>query len=65
MTEARPPIGPAESDPPRHNDKVQGSPAGADEIGHASFPASDPPSAWTWELKRVEEEAGAKVQIAE
>lgn len=24
----------------------------ADETGGASFPASDPPAVWTWEVKR-------------
>lgn len=24
----------------------------ADEAGHASFPASDPPAVWTWEVNR-------------
>lgn len=65
MTEAQPPIGPAGSGPSRRHDGAHGSPTRADEIGHASFPASDPPAAWTWELKSAEEKTAAKAQIAE
>lgn len=26
--------------------------ASTDDTGHASFPASDPPAVWTWEVKK-------------
>lgn len=31
----------------------------ADETGGASFPASDPPAVWTWEVKRRPKELTA------
>lgn len=37
----------------------------ADEIGDASFPASDPPAAWTWEVKSGQEELGGKTKPPE
>ncbi len=32
---------------------VEAEPQALDELGEASFPASDPPPAWTWEIDRA------------
>jgi hypothetical protein len=32
----------------------------ADEIGAASFPASDPPAVWTWEVKKTKTEPSGR-----
>jgi hypothetical protein len=32
-------------------ESVTSGPPTVDELGEASFPASDPPPAWTWEIE--------------
>jgi hypothetical protein len=49
--------GPSFSGPPKPEAAVPAKPAKhppttPDETGHASFPASDPPAVWTWEVKK-------------
>jgi hypothetical protein len=65
MAEAPPSVGPVGGDPSPRNDETRGSPVSADEIGDASFPASDPPAAWTWEVRSAEEEVEGKSQAAD
>lgn len=64
MAEAPPQLDPARENPPR-DEETQGSSVSADEIGDASFPASDPPAAWTWEVKSGQEELGGKTKPPE
>lgn len=52
MTEPQPPATPTKSEAAVPAEPVGSPSAGADETGHASFPASDPPAAWTWEVKK-------------
>lgn len=35
---------------PAPGDRPRGLKPSVDELGEASFPASDPPQAWTWEV---------------
>lgn len=45
----------SELSPPRpesDNQRRSSTPADGEESGKASFPASDPPSSWTWESAR-------------
>lgn len=34
--------------------------ANGEDVGAASFPASDPPQAWTWEPARAQERTGGQ-----
>lgn len=52
MTEPRPPATPAKSEATVPVSPVKSAPIDTDEAGHASFPASDPPAVWTWEVKK-------------
>jgi hypothetical protein len=36
---------------PEPTQTVASGPPTVDELGEASFPASDPPPAWTWEIE--------------
>jgi hypothetical protein len=40
----------------KREEQAEREPPSADRTGHASFPASDPPAVWTWEVKRAQEE---------
>ena len=43
--------------PPDAKEPVAGSPGGAatvEEMSEASFPASDPPATWTWDIGKVD-----------
>jgi hypothetical protein len=35
---------------PGHRDAAPGSPALVDQMSEHSFPASDPPAVWTWDV---------------
>ena len=48
MTDSHPPL-PAPP-PPESNDQTVAEALLMDEMGAASFPASDPPATWTWEV---------------
>jgi hypothetical protein len=52
MTEPRPPVTPTESHATVPAKPVKSAPKGTEEAGYASFPASDPPAVWTWEVKK-------------
>lgn len=56
MTESEPPIVPPEKKAAKREEQAEGDSPSADKTGHASFPASDPPAVWTWEIKRAQEE---------
>ena len=34
-----------------------------DEMGEASFPASDPPAVWTWEVKKSPPKMGTDAHV--
>lgn len=52
MTEPKPPTIPTKPEVTVPVEPVRSAPKGTDEAGHASFPASDPPAVWTWEVKK-------------
>jgi hypothetical protein len=61
MSELRPP----EPDPPaRAVDDVEEEPAPTrptvDEMSEWSFPASDPPATWTWDIRRPQPRSGSE-----
>ncbi|HET8565859.1 MAG TPA: hypothetical protein VFL77_05235 [Solirubrobacterales bacterium] len=52
MTEPNRPAGATKPEPTGPAEPVQSASTATDEMGHASFPASDPPAVWTWEVKQ-------------
>ena len=52
MTDPSPPVPPTKPEATVSAEPVRPAPMGAEETGHASFPASDPPAVWTWEIKK-------------
>jgi hypothetical protein len=52
MTEPKPPASPTKPETMVPAEPVRPEPMGTEELGHASFPASDPPAVWTWEVKK-------------
>jgi hypothetical protein len=52
MTEPNPPATAAKPEAMPPAEPVQSASSHIDETGHASFPASDPPAVWTWEVKK-------------
>lgn len=52
MTEPKPPASPTKPEATVSAEPVRPAPTGTDESGHASFPASDPPAVWTWEVRK-------------
>ncbi len=51
MIDPRPPALPSHAEPANCQDAAISESTPADETGIASFPASDPPAVWTWEVK--------------
>jgi hypothetical protein len=52
MTDSNPPTVPTEPETAVPEEPVRSASTGIEETGHASFPASDPPAVWTWEVKK-------------
>lgn len=53
MAEPPSPALPSDQDPAAGQEKTTPESMRVDETGAASFPASDPPAVWTWEVKRT------------
>lgn len=51
MVDPRPPALPSDADLAAGQETTVSESTHADETGAASFPASDPPAVWTWEVK--------------
>ena len=60
MNEAQPPFDPPEKDAVRPRERGRAETMDAEETGHGSFPASDPPAVWTWEVKSGQGEGGER-----
>lgn len=52
MTEPGPPANPTKPGAATPEKPATSASVSAEETGHASFPASDPPAVWTWEVKK-------------
>lgn len=52
MIEPPLPATPPNGEPEGPEEPVTSAATAADEMGEASFPASDPPAVWTWEVDR-------------
>ena len=50
MTKPRPPAKPTQEETETPEEPARFASASADETGAESFPASDPPAVWTWEV---------------
>lgn len=53
MTEPLPPATPTKKEAEAPEEPARFASASADETGDESFPASDPPAVWTWEVNSV------------
>lgn len=51
MVDPRSPAFPSDAKPVKKQETTISESTRADETGVASFPASDPPAVWTWEVK--------------
>jgi hypothetical protein len=56
MVDQWPPALPSDGEPTADKEAAISQTTRADEIGAASFPASDPPAVWTWEVKKTKRE---------